>query len=386
MAGERSSLPSVVIPLPWEEAADSIAYDSSSRPPPISLVCGPGNCGKSTFSLHLLNTLLSRYERVAYLDTDVGQAEFTPPGCLSLHIFDKPIPDLSILCLKTPERCVFYGGVSAKNDPKGYLNSIFALYDHFLGEYYQASNINDHSKPMLPLIVNTCGWVKGLGFNVLVEILRHINLTHVVQFRTSLEKKNLPRGMFWLEGAPTGKVNLIEIQATPNASSNRPALIKKDAVMMRDLRIVSYFRQCMPRDLCISSYKELFRCLATIHPYEVHFSEIKVIRLCCQAPSLETCQSLDNSIVGLGVSSMVPSESENSTPWWCIGLGFVRAVDIHKDLFYLITPVPPSSLKMVDVLLCGSIETPTCLSQTHSHHGNAQIAETAKLLCRLKST
>lgn len=30
-----------------------------------------------------------RYRRVAYMDTDVGQAEFTPPGCLSLTVIDE---------------------------------------------------------------------------------------------------------------------------------------------------------------------------------------------------------------------------------------------------------------------------------------------------------
>lgn len=28
---------------------------------------------------------------MAYLDTDVGQPEFTLPGCVSLHILDQPI-------------------------------------------------------------------------------------------------------------------------------------------------------------------------------------------------------------------------------------------------------------------------------------------------------
>lgn len=32
-----------------------------------------------------------RYKEVAYLDTDVGQPEFTAPGCVSLHILDSPV-------------------------------------------------------------------------------------------------------------------------------------------------------------------------------------------------------------------------------------------------------------------------------------------------------
>ncbi|KAH7651189.1 polynucleotide 5'-hydroxyl-kinase GRC3/NOL9 protein [Dioscorea alata] len=396
MIGEHSALPGVEIPPAWQEAANSIAYDSSSRRPPTSLVCGPGNCGKSTFSLHLLNTLLKRYERVAYLDTDVGQAEFTPPGCISLLIFDNPIPDLSILCLKTPERCVFYGGVSAEHDPNAYLNSIYALYDHFIKEHYHASETDGLRKPMLPLIVNTSGWVKGLGYNLLVEILRFIDLTHVVQFRTSPEKKNLPRGLFWLEKPAKGQANLIEIPQTSDDSSIRFVSMKKEARVMRDLRVVSYFRQCMPRDLDISSYKELVHSFATVHPYELHFSEIGVIGFHYQAPISEPFQSMDKSIVGLGDSSMLPSESENYTNRWCIGLGFVVAIDMTKDLLYLITPVPRTRMKKVDLLLQGSIETPTCLLQVHGciaasltsnpSDDNAQMAETTKLLTRLKAT
>ncbi|THU61954.1 hypothetical protein C4D60_Mb01t00050 [Musa balbisiana] len=95
-SGKRSSSSYTewTIPEIWEEAADSITYDSSSCLPPITLVCGPWNSGKSTFSRLLLNTLLHRYKRVGYLDTDVGQPEFTPPGCLSLHVIDKQTPGI----------------------------------------------------------------------------------------------------------------------------------------------------------------------------------------------------------------------------------------------------------------------------------------------------
>ena len=37
-------------------------------------------------------TAVCRYREVAYLDTDVGQAEFTPPGFVSLIIVDKVTP------------------------------------------------------------------------------------------------------------------------------------------------------------------------------------------------------------------------------------------------------------------------------------------------------
>ena len=38
------------------------------------------------------SVLNGRYKKVAYLDTDVGQTEFTPPVLLSLTVIDKVTP------------------------------------------------------------------------------------------------------------------------------------------------------------------------------------------------------------------------------------------------------------------------------------------------------
>ncbi|GER27114.1 polynucleotide 5'-hydroxyl-kinase NOL9 [Striga asiatica] len=86
----ESSLPKTIIPDEWSDAAEAIAYDAVAFP--IILVCGPKNSGKTTFSRHIVNVLLQRHKRVPYLDTDVGQTEFTPPGLPSLTVIDKIPP------------------------------------------------------------------------------------------------------------------------------------------------------------------------------------------------------------------------------------------------------------------------------------------------------
>ena len=40
--------------------------------------------------------MVCRYQKVAYLDTDVGQTEFTPPGFLSLTVIDQLTPGTHI--------------------------------------------------------------------------------------------------------------------------------------------------------------------------------------------------------------------------------------------------------------------------------------------------
>ncbi|KAJ6801449.1 polynucleotide 5'-hydroxyl-kinase NOL9 [Iris pallida] len=347
----------VMIPPQWEEAANSI---SSSAHPPISLICGPKNSGKSTFSRHLLNTLLQRYETVAYLDTDVGQPEFSPPGCLSLHLIHDTLSDMMNPHIKTPERCFFFGDISSKGDPTAYLNYIFSLYDYFLEEYHQ-SEYDSPGKSLFPLIINTPGWVKGTGFDVLVEMLRHIAPTYVVQIRISVESKNLPTGAFWLDEHDKA-ANLIEIHSAQRDFRDRSILMQKDARRLRDHRLFNYFKQCFPSDLNIETNRELARALASLPPYEVSMSRIKVIHLHCEVQRSEIFHSLNATIVGLAVSSSGITRTQCHSPW-CVGLGIVRGVDLKKDLVYVITPVPFCNLKKVDVLLQGFIEVPTAFLQ-----------------------
>ncbi|XP_066313679.1 polynucleotide 5'-hydroxyl-kinase NOL9-like isoform X2 [Miscanthus floridulus] len=290
-----------VVPSDWACVVTTVSSDPT---PPVVVVCGPKNSGKSTFSRVLLNALLPRHGKVGYLDTDVGQPEFGPPGCLSFHVLDEAIADLLNPTLREAERCYFFGDISSKRDPETYLNCLFHLYDYFVGKYRCDEN------EMLPLIVNTPGWVKGAGFDMLVEMLR--------------------------------------------------LLIQKDSGGMRERRLVEYLKQCFPSNISLSTNKELAHALASLPPYQVLFSDVTVVHLHCEVPAGEIWRSLDATIVGLAVSNA--SEGTRSVPY-CVGLGIVRGVDVQKGLLYLITPVPLQRLQSVDLLQQGLIEIPTTLLQ-----------------------
>nr|CAB3471941.1 unnamed protein product [Digitaria exilis] len=188
-----------VVPPDWASAVTLVSSHDDATPP-VVVVCGPKNSGK--------------HGKVGYLDTDVGQPEFGPPGCLSFHVVDEAIKDLLNPTLREAERCYFFGDISSKRDPEAYLNCLFHLYDYFLGKYPGDGN------EMLPLIVNTPGWVKGAGFDMLVEMLRYICPTIVVQIRITMQSKNLPDGMFWLDGDQTG-TRMINIDAVFHDALNR---------------------------------------------------------------------------------------------------------------------------------------------------------------------
>lgn len=53
---------------------------------------------------------------------------------------------------------------------------------------------------------------------MLTEMLKYASPTHVIRLRTSVEGKNLPGGMFWLD-EPEGDsaINLVEIRAAQHS-------------------------------------------------------------------------------------------------------------------------------------------------------------------------
>ncbi|KAL3015834.1 hypothetical protein AAZX31_06G179200 [Glycine max] len=336
---DSSPSPDINIPEQWLEATESIANSSM---PPITLICGAKNCAKTTFSRYLLNVLLNKYTKVAYLDTDVGQPEFTPPAFLSLTIVHKVTSDLTVPCLKTPERCLFFGDVSCKRDPSTYLSYVFAIYNYYRKEYCISDKGEYPHKIEVPLIVNTPGWVK-------------------VKISISSEKKNLPAGEFWSDGEHDETINLIEINSAHQDSLTRSVLVQIDARLLRDLRILTYFKQCFSSDSNISTIKELAHALASHCPYEVPIASIKIQHLHCEVPSSEIFYSLNATVVGLAVDSHGP---ENLP--WCLGLGIVRGIDTVKGVLYVITPVPHSSLERVNLLLQGYIQIPSCLLQARN--------------------
>jgi polynucleotide 5'-hydroxyl-kinase GRC3/NOL9 len=64
--------------------------------------------------------------------------------------------------------------------------------------------------------------------------------------------------------------------------STRSLLVKKEAKIIRDLRLMAYFRRCLPRDFNISCLGDFIRGFVSVHPFQLRLSKIHVIDLHCQ--------------------------------------------------------------------------------------------------------
>ncbi|KCV70113.1 hypothetical protein H696_03576 [Fonticula alba] len=153
--------------------------------PPVYLFAGPKNTGKSTLGRWLTNRLLSLGHPVAVLDTDVGQPEYTAPGLISLTVPRSFSLGPPFTHLTEPEFSCFYGALSPNSDPEGFLAACTRAVAHY----------NEHLAPLgVPLVVNTCGWVRGTGLDLLSGLVAMLNPTRVYAMGTPgrLTRRDLP--------------------------------------------------------------------------------------------------------------------------------------------------------------------------------------------------
>ena len=211
------------------------------------LICGAKGVGKSTCLRYVVNRLLSvqvdasMNENVYILDCDVGQPECSPPGMLTLTRLSKPLtapPYTSMVCGNNVESCAethenayFFGDITSKSSPFQFTAAISNLM-----QTYNAVEVEDCDKSTCishPLVVNTDGWVKGLGYELLSAIIDIVDPHYIIQIRGSTKAKSFDlsnmvakgREILYIESVGTTKMFLntnIERDVT-NASEQAPS-------------------------------------------------------------------------------------------------------------------------------------------------------------------
>ena len=124
----------------WEPTLDAILATGGC----VQLI-GAMDVGKTTFTRLLINRAVAAGKRIALLDTDPGQSEIGPPGCIGLAFVEAPVGSLSDLA---PQALAFVGNTS----PAAH------LLEHAAGTARLAALAGDRM-----LIVDTCGYIQGGG-------------------------------------------------------------------------------------------------------------------------------------------------------------------------------------------------------------------------------
>jgi len=146
-----------------------------------TLIAGGKNVGKSTSVRCLINSLLRTSEKVVLVDVDPGQAECTPPGCISYSLIEEPLMGPNFTHLKAPVYQLFIDEVNVSRCVTRYLEGIKMLIEK-LKECPILS--------CLPIVVNTMGFTQNLGWNIAIFTIKLIRPSIILQIMSSKKKNN----------------------------------------------------------------------------------------------------------------------------------------------------------------------------------------------------
>ncbi|KAG8702147.1 Polynucleotide 5'-hydroxyl-kinase grc3 [Ceratobasidium sp. 395] len=376
LRSEPQGSPLFYLPQDWETAMNDIAYNASESSAshghhaPVILVKGAKNSGKSTFSRTLANNLTKTYRRVAFIECDLGQS----PAFTHLGI---------------PRRAHFIGGTSPKSSPSHYLAALTDLSQHYQSEFKFSAAFDDATNDFgdskffttVPLIINTQGWVKGMGADLLRSIEDIFEPSHIVDFQAPVTYLNPSTSSFaertignpMKSASTTNSINQISVVAIP-PSVYPPRFSAAD---LRSLSLVSYFYGCFsPRKSLDYSdtfieYWDTSLPLKAITPLTVNPGlALESIVIAAPGGSDVTPSELSKALV-CGVVGLVAPESPTArvdvlytqgtlppSPQVsrCVGLGFVRGVSDTK--IQLLTPIPIRELGACRSFVLGEIRMP----------------------------
>ncbi|KAM4015376.1 polynucleotide 5'-hydroxyl-kinase NOL9 [Anomaloglossus baeobatrachus] len=345
---------------------------------PIIFVCGPKNVGKSTFNRYLINQLLQHIPRIDYLDCDLGQTEFTPPGCISLIHVTKPVLGPPFTQQRDPHKMVYFGDTTCEQDMERFIESV---------KYVITGYKRNH-----PLIINTMGWVKGFGLLLLIDLIHLLSPSHIVQmtlkdnnmmelltpeyirnssgFMTKSQAQCRHRNLNYFDDEEEAECrhqphpktlkqhHLIHIESDFNGAGDTNNMLCHNWIL-RDLAMSGYISKLQQFD------PDQIIPLNGLLPYEVPFNSVALRVIHTDVAPSHIMYSVNASWVGL-CHILDDIDRQDSGPVLltqtpicdCLGFGIIRGVNIKKKIYHILTPLPPETLRLVNCLLIGNVSIP----------------------------
>eukprot|EP00466_Bigelowiella_natans_P014160 jgi/Bigna1/81594/fgenesh1_pg.82_\ len=382
---DKNKFMPMTIPRDWTQTMENILKESTKMSPSpssssssssssptsmVTMVAGYRNTGKSSFCRLLVNTLLNTHRRVAFLGTDLGQSEMSPPGISDRH-------------------------------PRSYLKAV----SNAMKEYFRLR----HPRP--PLVINTQGWIKGLGLAQLQGIIAITKPRYIVCLGASKEQPKYQIELVRPSSSSSSSFSTIHISMRPE----RVGRARATASDLRHFSLVRYFAGPS------STFLTAAHSLAAQPPYLVAFSKVWVgtcaadhegtvsprhILRCLNASIVGLAQLSDENMPqkcvlpeqqkdledinirgggggggGGGDQKNITSVSQPANPphhhhlkilhssrlegCRVLGLGIIRGIDVVAKTFYVLTPIPSSKLGSINAFVKSELQLPTVMTSLH---------------------
>uniref|UniRef100_A0A7S3JWE4 Clp1 P-loop domain-containing protein n=1 Tax=Aureoumbra lagunensis TaxID=44058 RepID=A0A7S3JWE4_9STRA len=295
----------------------------------VTLICGPKAVGKST----LCKLIANAFGDVWILDSDLGQPLLGPPGFVSIRRHTS----------KSFALRIFIGDVTPRDAPQVYLAAIERLITYWC------------MQQDLPLLINTCGWVRGLGAELLNSIIRVSRPQLCVAIGDCL---------------PLGVRNIISLKPY-----KRPDYLRAQASapQRRTLALARYFLASTPNIVRVTNGAladpnfAVGQAIAALPRFKASIHKLRLGLVGAAAQQeisfSDAIASLPGALVGLASTIdltetldethlLLPSEIATVLP--CRGLALVVALDLTNNSLLLTLP-DPHLLSDCDILLRGTL-------------------------------
>ncbi|XP_037820767.1 polynucleotide 5'-hydroxyl-kinase NOL9 [Lucilia sericata] len=330
------------LPQQWQQ----INVTNKSR----VLLAGGKSVGKSTLLRYLINRVLP--QKVLLIDLDIGQPEVFVPQTVSCTVVEQPLLGPGFMLNLQPEISFAVGHTNIALCAHKYMEAVRALI-----AYCKAQEAYNN----IPWIINTMGYNKGFGLELISAIVQELPLTDLIQLQSSKEINNfdsilhahvlsqVPRIMFSEEGGDKPNYRLHVWQSAVQQESRYQKEWEMSAKDMRYAMLLARLSQAL------QGHAEW---LTDIKPLSASLNDLKIVTLLENTGSIskeELAKSVEANLVYLC------HHQDDDKPLKCLGIGVVRAIDFHVQQLYLIPAVPYNQLKQVNCVALGEMPLPTSL-------------------------
>lgn len=168
--------------LMFNEQWNTINLEANTK---LVTIGGKG-VGKSTFIRYLINSNFHKFQKFLFIDLDIGQPELFVPQTLSATLITQPMLGPGYLQNVKPSKAVLFGDINVLPDPIKYFRCVLDIFE-FCSRQSEWSAI--------PLIVNTMGYSRGFGSELIACILKLMQPSDLVQIQSRLRSDNFDQIM-----------------------------------------------------------------------------------------------------------------------------------------------------------------------------------------------
>lgn len=161
----------------WLDVDAAVAGASNAR----TIVCGGKGVGKSTYVRYLVNRAVQRHGGALLIDLDIGQPELFVPQCIAATCVREPLLGAGYMQSRAPDRALLFGEINVTIAPLKYLRCVLRLLRECAANAEWAQ---------LPWVVNTMGYNRGFGLEMMACVLRVFAMTDVVQIQSQRRLDN----------------------------------------------------------------------------------------------------------------------------------------------------------------------------------------------------